>query len=52
MENGYKRFVEKAESIIADCPKYATDDDKVAILNRKFRLGRQEARDLLKTLKS
>jgi hypothetical protein len=47
MEEKFRLFVEKAGKIVADLPIYAREEDKIALLNRKFRLGRKEAEVLL-----
>jgi len=44
-------FVQKAAMIIAEAPYNARKEDKIALLNRKFRLNRKDSEILLKVLK-
>jgi len=50
MEREFETFVEKARKIIADAPRYALKRDKVALLNKRFRLGKKECNVLLKKI--
>lgn len=51
MENEFRRIIEKAKIILADAPCFANDHDKVAMLNRKFRFDKIDAKNVLKILK-
>jgi hypothetical protein len=51
MDKDFKIFIEKAEKILAGCPSFATKNDKIAMLNRKFRLNKKESEIFLKVLK-
>ena len=44
-------FVRKAAKLIADAPHNANKSDKICILSRRFRLGKEECNILLETLK-
>jgi len=52
MEKNFFIFVEKAKKILADAPDHTNKHDKIALLNRKFRLGKKESRLLLEMVKS
>lgn len=45
------RIIEKAKMILADAPHYANNNDKVAMLNRKFRFDKVDGKNILKILK-
>ena len=47
----YEKFLAKATAIISEQPYYSSQKDLVKALNRKFRLNREEALELLKDIK-
>ena len=52
MKKDFDMFVEKAAEIISKAPPYANKSDKIAMLNRNFRLNKKESELLLKKIKS
>ena len=52
MADVYEKILKKAEIIIADSPTYYTEKDKVKILSRRFRLDRNNSKDILKVLRN
>ena len=47
-----KKILKRVENIIGELPPYATAGDKAAAINRRYRFGEDEIKEIIKKLKT